>query len=154
MPKKEPTPAKRGRPPKMQANEETFGEIQKLAAMMATKEEAGAWFDVCRDTFAAFLNKHPEAKQAWEFGQGKGKISLRRNQFKLSETNATMGIWLGKQLLGQKDVIEQRIFLKRLDQMTDEEIAYVLGDTEAAELDEIARDRAAKSPGRVSKAAH
>lgn len=33
----------------------------------------------------------------------KGKISLRRNQLKLSETNATMAIWLGKQWLGQRD---------------------------------------------------
>lgn len=35
----------------------------------------------------------------------KGKISLRRNQLKLSETNATMAIWLGKQWLGQRDNI-------------------------------------------------
>lgn len=32
-----------------------------------------------------------------------GKMSLRRNQLKLSETNATMAIWLGKQWLGQSD---------------------------------------------------
>jgi hypothetical protein len=34
---------------------------------------------------------------------GAAKLRLRRNQFNLTETNATMGIWLGKQWLGQKD---------------------------------------------------
>ena len=35
-----------------------------------------------------------------------GKISLRRSQFKLSEKNAAMAIFLGKQYLGQQDIIE------------------------------------------------
>ena len=34
------------------------------------------------------------------------KIRLRRNQLKLSEKSASMAIWLGKQLLGQRDHIE------------------------------------------------
>lgn len=38
--------------------------------------------------------------------RGKGKISLRRSQFQLAEKNASMAIWLGKQYLGQKDVVE------------------------------------------------
>ena len=34
-----------------------------------------------------------------------GQISVRRAQMRLLESgNATMGIWLGKQLLGQRDV--------------------------------------------------
>lgn len=34
---------------------------------------------------------------------GQGKLTLRRMQFRLAEKSATMGIWLGKQWLGQKD---------------------------------------------------
>ena len=34
------------------------------------------------------------------------KIRLRRNQFKLSEKSAAMAIFLGKNYLGQKDVVE------------------------------------------------
>jgi hypothetical protein len=34
---------------------------------------------------------------------GGAKTRLRHNQFKLSEKNATMAIWLGKVWLGQKD---------------------------------------------------
>lgn len=34
---------------------------------------------------------------------GSAKLALRRNQFKMSEHNASMAIWLGKNWLGQKD---------------------------------------------------
>jgi hypothetical protein len=38
-------------------------------------------------------------------GKGKGRVSIRRAQMKLLEAgNATMGVWLGKQYLGQRDV--------------------------------------------------
>lgn len=36
-----------------------------------------------------------------------GKSSLRRAQWKLAEKNASMAIWLGKQYLGQRDIVEQ-----------------------------------------------
>ncbi len=35
-----------------------------------------------------------------------GKASVRRNQLKLSATNAAMAIWLGKVMLGQRDMAE------------------------------------------------
>ena len=37
------------------------------------------------------------------------KIKLRRNQFKLSEKNASMAIFLGKNYLGQTDSVVQNI---------------------------------------------
>lgn len=45
------------------------------------------------------------------------KIKLRRNQFKLSEKSAAMAIWLGKQYLGQRDMIEHedKEAIERLD---------------------------------------
>ena len=45
------------------------------------------------------------------------KIQLRRNQFKLSEKNVGMAIFLGKQYLGQKDTVEyeDKEALNRLD---------------------------------------
>ena len=45
------------------------------------------------------------------------KIKLRRNQFKLSEKSAAMAIWLGKQYLGQRDMIEyeDKEAIERLD---------------------------------------
>jgi hypothetical protein len=40
---------------------------------------------------------------------GKGKMSLRRAQLKMAQTNPTMAIWLGKQFLNQLDRIEEQI---------------------------------------------
>jgi len=36
-----------------------------------------------------------------------GKSSLRRDQYKLARKNASMGIWLGKQWLGQRDIPQE-----------------------------------------------
>lgn len=49
------------------------------------------------------------------------KIKLRRNQFKLSEKNAAMAIFLGKNYLGQKDYFESdnKDALAKLDQILD-----------------------------------
>ena len=44
-------------------------------------------------------------EQAYEEYRVGGLISLRRNQFQLAEKNTAMAIWLGKQHLGQKDII-------------------------------------------------
>lgn len=56
------------------------------------------------------------------------KIRLRRNQMKLSETNAGMAIFLGKQILGQSDnpvvdqeKIEDDGFLKALSGCAEED---------------------------------
>ncbi len=40
---------------------------------------------------------------------GRAKIELRKNQFNLTRTNASMGIWLGKQWLGQKENVEDQV---------------------------------------------
>lgn len=46
------------------------------------------------DNFEALYKKH----------QGEGKASLRRSQWKAAQDgNPTMLVWLGKQMLGQKD---------------------------------------------------
>ena len=35
-----------------------------------------------------------------------GLTSLRRIQFSMAHTNVAMAIWLGKQYLGQKDIVD------------------------------------------------
>ena len=43
-------------------------------------------------------------------GRAKGRISVRRSQMKLLEAgNSAMCIWLGKQLLGQRDVVTNEL---------------------------------------------
>ena len=49
--------------------------------------------------------KKPEFSEVMTRGRVRGRISVRRAQMKLLEAgNATMGVWLGKQFLGQRDV--------------------------------------------------
>lgn len=99
-------PPKRGRPFKLECDEATLDDISRLASIHCTTAEAAAWFRVHRDTFEDFLKRHPAANQAWEDGFLQGKVSLRRNQFRLAQTKPAMAIFLGKNILGQKDQID------------------------------------------------
>ena len=47
--------------------------------------------------------------EIWSQKSSLGKISLRRIQFKQAETNPSMAIWLGKQILGQTEKVETTI---------------------------------------------
>lgn len=64
-----------------------------------TLEECSAWLNVPLGT----LSTRPDFSEAYKKGKEKGKMSLRRYQWDLAKTNATMAIWLGKQYLGQHD---------------------------------------------------
>lgn len=76
-------------------------ELEKLCQLQCTDEEIGAWFGVATRTIER-RRKEPEFAEVMLRGKAKGRISVRRMQMKLLEQgNATMGVWLGKQLLGQ-----------------------------------------------------
>ena len=89
--------------PVLKPDEKTLGIVEGLAKIQCTQPEAAAVLGVHRHTFLAFLKRNPEARDRWDMGLESGKASLRRNQFKLSETNSAMAIWLGKMYLGQRD---------------------------------------------------
>jgi len=79
-------------------------ELEKLASLQFTNEELASFFNVSVRTIEN-RGKQPKFAEAMARGKSKGKISVRRSEMKLLEAgNATMGIWLGKQLLGQRDV--------------------------------------------------
>lgn len=75
---------------------------EKLANIMCTQEEIAIMFDCDVRT----LQRDEEFCRVFKKGKEDGKMSLRRTQFKLAETNTAMAIWLGKQYLGQRDVIQ------------------------------------------------
>jgi hypothetical protein len=80
-------------------------EAEKLASLHCTNEELADWFGVSVRTIELRL-KQPEFAAAIQRGRSKGRISVRRAQMKMLETgNSTMGVWLGKQMLGQRDTI-------------------------------------------------
>jgi len=84
-------------------------QFEALCAIQCTQEEILSVLDLsdktlnswCKTTYGkSFSDVFKEKRQG-------GKASLRRMQWKLAEKNATMGIWLGKQYLGQKDKEEE-----------------------------------------------
>ena len=76
-------------------------ELEKLAAMHATDDEMAAWFGVSRETFN---RRKPKLLDTIERGKARGRVSLRRAQYNAALAgDRTILIWLGKQLLGQKD---------------------------------------------------
>src|SRR6266581_7720837 len=112
-------------------------ELEKLCALQCTDEEIADWFDVSTRTIES-RRKQPEYAQVMKRGRSRGRISVRRAQMKLLEGgNGTMGVWLGKQLLGQRDVITaehvgsgggpiQVAVKPDLSKLTDEELERLL----------------------------
>ena len=79
--------------------------IEKMAGMMITQEEIAGYFDCNVRT----LQRDKEFCRVYKKGLDKGRMSLRRQQFKSAENgNVTMQIWLGKQYLGQTDKVEAK----------------------------------------------
>ena len=77
--------------------------IDRLASIQCTQEEIASFLSVSVRT----LQRDEEFCRIYKKGIDNGKMSLRRKQWKLADKNPTMAIWLGKQYLGQKDVIEE-----------------------------------------------
>src|SRR5215470_2828283 len=84
-------------------------ELEKLCALQCTDEELAAWFQVATRTIER-RRKNRAFAEVMDRGKAKGRISVRRMQMKLLEQgNATMGVWLGKQILGQTDEVRHEV---------------------------------------------
>ena len=82
-----------------------LAELEKLSVLQCTDEEIAAWFGVSTRTIER-RRLEPKFADVMQRGKAKGRISVRRMQMKLLEDgNATMGVWLGKQLLAQTDQV-------------------------------------------------
>lgn len=95
---------KMGRP-KKEIDKQQF---EKLCGLQCTLEEVCGYFGVEDDTLNRWCKETYDGKtfsEIFKVKRGAGKISLRRYQFQLAETNPTMAIWLGKQYLGQSDQV-------------------------------------------------
>ena len=109
--------ARTGRP-KVPIDEEQF---KGLCRIQCTLTEIADWFKCSEDTIERWCKKQYKTTfaEAYKMHSVNGKISLRRTQFKMAEHSVPMAIWLGKQYLGQKEVIEQT---------TDETSVEILND--------------------------
>lgn len=83
--------------------------FEQLCGIQCTQQEIADFFGMsvdsvlrwCKDTYNMTF------EEAFSQFRSKGRVSLRRTQWRMSEKNPALAIWLGKQYLGQKD--EQNI---------------------------------------------
>src|SRR5690242_12967431 len=95
---------KRGRP----VIELDLDLVEDLAAIQCTDEEIAAVLNVSVDTITRRKQKAPEFAEKLAAGRSRGRASLRRLQWRIAEQgNAAMAIFLGKNLLGQRDKFEE-----------------------------------------------
>lgn len=83
-------------------------QFENLCGLQCTKEEICSFFELTDKTLENWCKRTYKKgfSEVFREKRGKGKISLRRAQFRLAEKNATMAIWLGKQYLDQKDNVQ------------------------------------------------
>lgn len=80
-------------------------DIEKMARLQCTHREAAAFLNIRVHQFKSLLAKDEKARDAWERGLMMGRIGLRRKQMRLAGANASMAQFLGKNILGQRDVM-------------------------------------------------
>ena len=122
--------------PRIEIKQDLF---EGLCRIQCTGEEIASVLHVSMDTLSRWV-KRTYAGRTFEDTYKKyadvGKMSLRRAQMKLAEGgNATMLIWLGKQLLGQKDKSE--IEYRELDANIERELAQLTASREVPPAGEI-----------------
>ena len=107
----------RGRPPKpkgKQPPKQPVGrpkadidleQLENLSALNCTMPELAAYFKVPLRTLEDRYTNDPKVRACIDQGRELGRLSVRRKQMQLMEehNNPTMAIWLGKQLLGQRE---------------------------------------------------
>lgn len=105
---------KKGRPLK----EFNRSEFEGLCSLQCTEQEICAFFGCSDKTLMRWVRREYGDEYREEFGDeltfrqiyniksAKGRISLRRWQFKQAEKNPTMAIWLGKNWLEQTDNVQ------------------------------------------------
>lgn len=90
-----------------------LNELEKLGTLQVTHIELAAWYSISKRTIEnrfdspkryEFQGKSMTFREIFERGQAKGRMTLRRKQMQLAESgHCTMLIWLGKNILGQRD---------------------------------------------------
>jgi len=106
-----------GRPPKLKGKQPPkkpvgrprvdidLEQLENLSQLNCTMPEIAAYFKVPLRTLEDKYTNDPDVRAAIDQGREFGKLSVRRKQIQIMEehNNPTMAIWLGKQLLGQRD---------------------------------------------------
>ena len=97
-----------------------LNQLENLGAISATQPEVAAWFRVSlsiiekrladEETRYDHMGHRLTFREIYEMGMGRGKASLRRVQMDAAlGGNTTMQIWLGKNILGQRDNLDTQL---------------------------------------------
>ena len=86
-------------------------QFEDMCRLQCTEEEILLLLRIDKNTLWKWCERTYKTtfSQVYHTYAEEGKMSLRRAQQRLAETNPQMAIWLGKQMLGQRDVVEQDI---------------------------------------------
>ena len=87
-------------------------DFEKLCMLQCTRAEICAWFNVSEPTLIDWCKRTYDGQDfltAFNQKREGGKISLRRMQWQLAGKSPAMAIFLGKNMLGQTDKVEQTV---------------------------------------------
>ena len=93
--------------PKASIDKDIF---ENLCKIQCTRKEIQGVFGVAERTINGWCRRNYDGKsfkEVYETFSDHGKASLRRMQWKLAAKSSAMAIFLGKNILGQTDKIEQ-----------------------------------------------
>jgi hypothetical protein len=86
----------------------TAGELERLARLLCTEDEAASFFDCNVRTIKRYLNR-AEFREAWDKGRSYGRLSLRRLQWRhasgTGNSAVQMTIHLSKHWLGESEKV-------------------------------------------------
>ena len=103
--------------------------VKKLASLHCTVDEIADIVGCGRATI------YREAKEELDAGRAEGRRLLRTMQFKSAQKgSAAMLIWLGKQILGQKDQQEIAVVDEEEKRLTEEDVDAMLNKITGNEI--------------------
>lgn len=92
--------------PRKELTDEDFKKLVSMIRIQCTQDEICNIFDMTAETLNTRLEERGEDSFStlYKKHQDEGRASLRRSQWKAAEAgNPTMLVWLGKQMLDQRD---------------------------------------------------
>ncbi len=101
-----------------------YDQVEKLSALQCTQEEIASYLGCSVDT----LQRDDEFCGIYKRGMDKGRMSLRRKQWKAADDgDRTMLVWLGKQYLRQTDKsdINNNVVIRDERELTDAELLHI-----------------------------
>jgi len=97
-----------GGPPRVELDDNEIEQLKMMVEVGATQAEVAEYFGISQPTVSTKFGHH------FAHGMAKQKISIRRQQMRAAlDGNTSMLIWLGKQVLGQREPKDNEEMLRQ-----------------------------------------